>query len=67
MTLAQNEEKWRGKSVPEFINGTWLGRDINDRLIACENPLNPDGFEYCRDCYIQGYCYLRLNDRFYGG
>jgi hypothetical protein len=66
MTLAQLEAKYRGKSVPEFVNGTWLGRDISDKLVACEG-ISPDGFEYCRGCQIREYCYLRLNDKFYGG
>lgn len=73
MTREQLTIKYfQNKSVPEFVYGTWLGRDANDHLVACEGleiPVGSNdftGFEYCNKCPINAYCFLRLNEVFSG-
>ncbi len=71
--MEQLEYQYHHRSVPEFVLGTWLGRDDNGRLIACEGitiPVDSDsfvGWDYCECCPIAIGCFMRLSEVLEGG
>jgi hypothetical protein len=73
MTLEQLKFYYPNRSIPEFVMGTWLGYSYGGLLIACEGSTIPTGsetftgFDYCYECNIRKYCFLRLNEFFTGG
>lgn len=65
MNIQQLLKKYPDKSIPEFVELTYLAT-ANSRIVGCEG-ITAQKYNLCKDCPIGGRCYFKLYWIFQGG